>query len=177
MPLSSAERTALKWIVAVILIGSGHKLVGQWRRDGATDPAATDALSRQLAAVDSVQRGRAGAGRGGSGRRGRRASRVRDSAAGGDVRASGASSGVSRTDEVPRLAVVDVDAADSAALEGLPRIGPALAARIVADRVLRGPFGSLDGLQRVRGIGPKVAAMLRERVTFSGIPRPFPEQR
>ncbi|MES2637915.1 MAG: helix-hairpin-helix domain-containing protein [Myxococcota bacterium] len=40
--------------------------------------------------------------------------------------------------------------ATMADLEGLPGIGPALAARIVAGR----PFRSLDDLDRVKGIGP-----------------------
>jgi competence protein ComEA len=79
--------------------------------------------------------------------------------------------------EVPTLQRVDLDLADSAALERLPRIGPALAARIVADRQGRGPFGSLEALQRVRGIGPKVAASLAALVTFSGNPRPSAVQR
>ena len=70
-----------------------------------------------------------------------------------------------------------MDRADSAALERLPRIGPALAARIVADRVAKGAYGSLGGLQRVRGIGPKLAKSLETLVTFSGIPRPSPVQR
>ena len=56
-------------------------------------------------------------------------------------------------------------------LERLPRIGPALAARIVADRRINGEFGSLEALQRVRGIGPKLAELLRAHVTFSGAPR------
>ena len=35
-----------------------------------------------------------------------------------------------------------------------------------------GAFGSLDGLQRVRGIGPAMARELAPYVTFSGTPRP-----
>jgi competence protein ComEA len=67
---------------------------------------------------------------------------------------------------------VDLDRADASTMERLPRIGPALAARIVADRVAHGPFGSLEGLQRVRGIGPGLARRLDSLVTFSGTPRP-----
>jgi hypothetical protein len=69
-------------------------------------------------------------------------------------------------------APVDVDRATASELEALPRIGPALAKRIVEDRELRGPFGSLDGFQRVRGVGPAMAAALSASVTFSGTPRP-----
>ncbi len=66
---------------------------------------------------------------------------------------------------------IDLDLAPAAAIESLPRIGPALAARIVANRDSFGAFGSLEGLQRVRGIGPALTKGLRERVAFSGIPR------
>lgn len=45
---------------------------------------------------------------------------------------------------------VSLNHATTADLEGLPGIGPALAARIVAGR----PFRSLADLDRVRGIGP-----------------------
>jgi competence protein ComEA len=44
----------------------------------------------------------------------------------------------------------------------LPGIGPALAARIVADRHKNGAFVTLDGVMRVPGIGPgKLAAIKR----------------
>ncbi len=62
---------------------------------------------------------------------------------------------------------VDLDIAGADAIAGLPWIGDALAARIVADRTARGPFGSLAGLQRVRGIGPGLATRIAPYVTFS----------
>lgn len=67
---------------------------------------------------------------------------------------------------------VDVDRATASELEVLPRIGPALAKRIVADREANGPFGSIEGFQRVRGVGPAMAAALSGTVTFSGTLRP-----
>lgn len=67
---------------------------------------------------------------------------------------------------------VDVESASAKELERLPRIGPSLARRIVADRAERGPFGDLQGLQRVRGIGPVLARQLEGRVTFGGARRP-----
>lgn len=67
---------------------------------------------------------------------------------------------------------VDVDRATAAELDALPRVGPVLAGRIIADRDSAGPFGSLEELQRVRGIGPAMAARLAPHVTFSGTPRP-----
>jgi hypothetical protein len=67
---------------------------------------------------------------------------------------------------------IDVDVADAAALEGLPRIGPVMAKRIVANRDSLGPFGSLKELQRVKGVGPALARALSPHVTFSLRPRP-----
>ncbi len=66
-----------------------------------------------------------------------------------------------RSADAPRPASIDVDAASAEELERLPGIGPALAARIVAERVARGPFGGPDGLLRVPGIGPKTLARIR----------------
>jgi competence protein ComEA len=68
---------------------------------------------------------------------------------------------------------VDLDLATRAEIEALPWIGPVLAARIVADRDSLGPFGSLQGFQRVRGVGPGMARRLEGRVTFSQTPRHF----
>jgi len=73
---------------------------------------------------------------------------------------------------VPTVGPLDMDRAGLAAIESLPRIGPALARRIVANRDSFGAFGSLEGLQRVPGIGPAIAKRLRDSVTFSGVPRP-----
>ena len=51
-------------------------------------------------------------------------------------------------------AAVDANGADEAALMGVPGIGPAIAARIVAARRDGGPFRDLDDLrERVRGVG------------------------
>ncbi|MHB1265921.1 MAG: ComEA family DNA-binding protein [Gemmatimonadaceae bacterium] len=71
-----------------------------------------------------------------------------------------------------RPAAVNPDQATAAELEALPWVGPALAARIVADREAHGPFGSVEGLVRVRGVGPKLAERLRPLVTFGGPARP-----
>ena len=65
---------------------------------------------------------------------------------------------------------IDLDVASAAEIETLPRVGPALAQRIVADRDAAGPFGSLDGLRRVRGIGAATASLLAPLVTFSRQP-------
>jgi competence ComEA-like helix-hairpin-helix protein len=67
---------------------------------------------------------------------------------------------------------IDLETASAAEIERLPRVGPALARRIVEDRAAHGPFRSLEGLQRVRGVGPAVARQLQGHVTFGGTGRP-----
>jgi competence ComEA-like helix-hairpin-helix protein len=56
---------------------------------------------------------------------------------------------------------LDVDRARAGDWERLPGIGPALAARIVADRAEHGPFRTPEGLLRVRGIGPRTLERMR----------------
>jgi DNA uptake protein ComE-like DNA-binding protein len=204
--LTTGERSALRWLTAVAVLGAGAQLVQHWRHSVDATPLSTEALALQLVAVDSAQRaGRHGRGRGSNGggvgggsqsrpSRGARRSATADSgvtesamstASGAERDTPGrrAGRGTRRTADrngaakLPTLEPVDLDRADSALLQRLPRIGPALAARIVADRQTKGPFGSLHGFERVRGIGPKLAQSLATLVTFSGIPRPSPVQR
>ncbi len=63
---------------------------------------------------------------------------------------------------------IDADRAAAPELARLPRIGLALAKSIVADREAHGPFGSLEGLDRVPGIGPGLIVAIRDKVAFSG---------
>lgn len=62
---------------------------------------------------------------------------------------------------------VDVNTANEHELTRLPGIGPALAARIVAEREKNGPFANLLDFQRVNGIGPKKATALAGWVRFT----------
>jgi competence ComEA-like helix-hairpin-helix protein len=64
--------------------------------------------------------------------------------------------------------LVDADLASPAELARLPRVGLALAKVLVADRQAKGPFGSLEGLDRVPGIGPGLLRTLAPHLTFSG---------
>lgn len=61
--------------------------------------------------------------------------------------------------------LVDLNRADAAALETLPRIGPATAARIIEWRTEHGPFATVDDLLAVTGIGEKTLDGLRDLVT------------
>lgn len=124
-----------------------------WRASSATaEPEATAAIDRHLRRVDSVRASlRAPRGSRGTAQRDRQSVRV------------------SATPTAP----VDIDRADSAAIEALPGIGPALAARIIANRDSAGPFGSIEALCDVRGIGPALVEKLRPLVTFTGPRRPL----
>jgi DNA uptake protein ComE-like DNA-binding protein len=183
MALTTGEKSALRWLVAVGALGSGAQLYRHWHHHDDATPLATEALSRQLVAVDSAQRaGRRHNSRTAAGVRRSRARpdarHVAESAIDAGDRATQSSpSRRKSTVERPTLDPVDVDVSDAATLERLPRIGPALAARIIAERAARGPYGSLKGLERVRGIGPKLAQLVGPLVTFSGTPRPSSVQR
>jgi competence protein ComEA len=63
------------------------------------------------------------------------------------------------------LALIDLNSATASQLESLPRIGPALARRIIEHRDAHGPFTSLDSLDRVKGIGPRTLELLRPYAT------------
>lgn len=60
---------------------------------------------------------------------------------------------------------VNLNTADAAALETLPGVGPAIAARIIAWREQNGPFRSVDELTAVSGIGERTLDGLRDQAT------------
>lgn len=60
---------------------------------------------------------------------------------------------------------VNINTADATALETLPGVGPALAARIIAWRDENGPFRSVDELTAVSGIGEKTLDGMRDQAT------------
>lgn len=62
--------------------------------------------------------------------------------------------------------LVSLNSADQTALETLPRIGPALAQRILAWREENGPFTAVEDLLAVPGIGDKMLEALRPLVTL-----------
>jgi competence protein ComEA len=74
-------------------------------------------------------------------------------AGGGSPGASGASG-----------AVVNLNTATQAELETLPRIGPALAGRILDYRTANGRFAAVTDLMKVTGIGQKVFDGLKDRI-------------
>ena len=61
--------------------------------------------------------------------------------------------------------MVDINSATWVEWAQFEGIGETLAKRIVADRQTRGPFGDVDDVQRVKGIGPKKLAQMRPYLT------------
>jgi competence ComEA-like helix-hairpin-helix protein len=139
-----AERKALLFFSVVLVLGASTRAYRTLHSRAPTDSRARSALESQLKAADSARR--AGL---------RKPKRERKQKA------------------PPQPAgPVDLDVATAKEIEGLRHVGPTLAKRIVADRDSFGPFGSMEGLRRVKGIGPSMVANLDSSVTFSLVPRP-----
>jgi competence protein ComEA len=64
--------------------------------------------------------------------------------------------------------VVNINAADTAQLALLPRVGPSVAQRIVDYRKKNGPFKAPDDLMLVQGIGEKTYELIKPYVATSG---------
>ena len=60
--------------------------------------------------------------------------------------------------------LVNINTATAAELDTLPRIGPAIAARIIAFRTEHGGFKSLEELMNVSGIGEKTFERLKDHI-------------
>ena len=146
-----AERKALVFLSSVIFLGAGTRVCRSAVESRNADQSSSKALRNQIAAVDSVI-----AQRNSGAKRGRKVRPGKGAPA----------------NPPPVPAIIDMDLAKADQIETLRGIGPALAARIVADRDSFGAFGSLDGLKRVRGVGIALAEKLAPHVTFSGVPRP-----
>jgi competence protein ComEA len=80
-------------------------------------------------------------------------------AVGQSVPASGAGGGTA----IPGK--VNINTADEPTLETLPRVGPAMAARILAWRAANGRFTAVEDLMSVSGIGEKTFEGLKDLVT------------
>jgi len=159
---TAAERQALAFLAGVALLGGGARVwmqhrssEGAWLQNGSALSA--EAVAGQLSAIDSAKARK---------KRGKkRAPKSRTSSP--EASATRARQSLS----AERLAIIDVDVATAEELEVLPRVGPVLSGRIVANRDSLGAFGSLDALGTVRGIGPAMLKVLSPLVSFSGRPR------
>lgn len=167
-----AERQALIFFAAVAALGVG---VNAWRAARGTERVLAGSpadLAAQIARVDSAVASSP------SRERGRAALRKRNADKAAAKRKAAADappvqpppSGISLLPSA--ISLTDLDLAPAEAIESLPKIGPALAKRIVANRDSFGPFGSLEALQRVHGVGAGLTTAIKGRVTFSGTARP-----
>jgi len=75
-----------------------------------------------------------------------------------------------RADAKASTAVVNINTASVADLEGLPGIGAKTAARIVEYRQKNGPFKKIEELMNVRGLGEKNFLKLKGQLTV-GTPK------
>jgi competence ComEA-like helix-hairpin-helix protein len=139
-----AERKALLFFSVVLALGASNRAYRALHSSSPADSKARSALEAQIRAADSARR---------SGLRKPKRE---------------------RTQKAPPkpTGLVDLDVATEKEIESLRYVGPTLARRIVSDRDSLGPFGSMEGLRRVKGIGPSMVAKLDSTVTFSLLPRP-----
>lgn len=168
---TAPERRALALIAAVASLGVGVRAWRSTRDHPAPTPAEVRALDAQIARIDSA-RGAGTAAR--APRRGAtaRSTRTVTNPSAGEVQPTSRREPGRTTRTKGQPPPVDLDRATAAEIEALPWIGPAIAARVVASREKCGPFGSLQALTRVYGIGDATAKRLAPYVTFSAAPRP-----
>jgi competence protein ComEA len=187
-----AEKRALVFLSAMLTLGAGVRATKALSAEPPPPSAAARAdLHRQIVAVDSadsVERisggrhhrskrpksigistsdGSDAAARPDTASGSRRRKRTKTTAPGADQpRDLGATPG----------GPIDLDRAQEWEILSLPKVGPGLAHRILANRDSLGPFGSLDELRRVKGVGDGVVNAISPYVTFSLSPRQFREK-
>jgi competence protein ComEA len=140
-PLSTDERRALALLAALLLLASAARWLERPRSILEDAPAADIAALEEASRAAKDQRDRA--------------PRTPPRTHPREPRAS----------EYTPAQPLDPNIATAEELTRLPGVGPALAARIIAERD-RAPFASLDDLRRVRGVGPALAARLADHLTL-----------
>jgi len=61
---------------------------------------------------------------------------------------------------------ININTASAAELEALPRVGPALAQRIVDYRVAHGQFRAIEDIMQVSGIGPATFGQIKDLISI-----------
>ena len=156
-----SDQKALLFLGAVGVLGAGVRVVRT--AAGQQGPAAQPALERQMRVADSAaaaqRKPKAKTQRPSRGR-GRRGTQAKADSV------KGASGSLDRRGYVGNR--LDLDIATAAQIDSLPGVSPLMARRIAEDRMRRGPFLSMSGLQRVSGVGPSLIRRIDTLVTFSG---------
>lgn len=62
-------------------------------------------------------------------------------------------------------AKININTASLEELQTLPRIGPAIAQRIIDYRKEHGPFKRIEDLLKVQGIGERIFEQIKDRIT------------
>jgi DNA uptake protein ComE-like DNA-binding protein len=186
MPTPS-EKRALVFLSAVLTLGAGVRATKALSAEPPPQSAAARAdLHRQIVAVDSADSVERSSGR--KRHRSKRPTRIgiatsdgsdaaiQPDSSRGRKRKKGAKilpqgGNQSRDLGVSPGGPVDLDRAQEWEILSLPKVGPTLAHRIIADRDSLGPFGSMDELRRVKGVGEGVVDAITPYVTFSLQPR------
>lgn len=160
----SSEHKALIFVGAVAVLGAGVRVVRAAGGGGAAAPRVQPALERQIAASDSSRNAKK------SRSKARRPSRSNpDSIPPAGVASKRAPRGTGPLDRPGYInGKLDLDVATASQVDSLPGVSGAMARRIVADRMQRGPFLSISGLRRVPGVGPAFVARIDTLVMFSG---------
>ncbi|MBC7896231.1 MAG: Flp pilus assembly complex ATPase component TadA, partial [Cytophagaceae bacterium] len=163
----------------LLALGVGYRAIANRHR---VDGVATAGLQSQRARLDSARSVRTPRAKT-AGRRGRSASSTKgvDSAVAGP-RIERTPLGAIDPAHLPPILEspsgaargprVNVNSAGAAELDALPGVGPGLARRILEHRRAHGPFGSLDELGKVKGLGKRLLERLAPHVTFASSGRP-----
>ena len=168
----SSDHKALLFLGAVAILGAGVRVV-RWSKaaDTGRDQAA---LEQQLGAADSAAHASRRPKPRQKGSRARATTRASyKDAAVNPANPSAPATSPPRDTPGHILGKLDLDAASLAQIDSLPGVGPTLAKRIVTDRAEHGPFVTLQGFGRVKGVGPALLRRLDSLVTFSATLRPL----
>lgn len=65
-----------------------------------------------------------------------------------------------------RVARININTAGPRLLESLPRIGPAMAQRIIEYREAHGPFATIEDIQNVSGIGEATFNAIKDHISI-----------
>lgn len=156
-----SDQKALLFLGAVGVLGAGVRVVRT--AAGQQAPAAQPALDRQMRVADSAAKAQ---------RKPKTKSQGPSRGRGGRGKNANADPGKVANGLLDRRGYVgsrlDLDVATAAQIDSLPGVSALMARRIVQDRLRRGPFLSMSGLQRVSGVGRGLMQRLDTLVTFSG---------
>jgi len=156
-------RRQLVIVVSLVAAGAAGLAIDQWRHANPDVAGYLETLDRAPAAVREPVAPRLSA-------RAQDAPHASAPAPSREARGSAPSArggGRARPARADDATPLDVNLASAAELERLPGVGPALAARIVDVRAREGPFGSVDDLRRVRGVGVATLERLRPRLVVN----------